>query len=288
MAKDTILTKIGPRWTVLLAISGYPLYTGSLWYFDESGGERSLESNPVDRPLVGATVGAGISLAINFNASSPSTPRTVYIIFIVLQCASGVLTLLMVDPNKLVRPDGTSVAVFQPTTLKESIVALGSMFKDWRMILMLSAFFTPEAFIVLQSSLNAYAFNLRTRSLNNVLPYACQIPVALFVGYALLDNERLGSRRRRGLLAISFDAILITGTYIALTIWLDSWGFERSQPGPNIDINDAAWPGAVVIYVLYGAQYGIFQDTVLWVLGSMSNQPKLMAHMGGVMVCYKF
>ncbi|CAH0023108.1 unnamed protein product [Clonostachys rhizophaga] len=316
----TILTKIGPRWTVLLAISGYPLYTGSLWYFDKSGGQlwfplvsgcwlgfsggclwttasfianvyASESEKGAFRAIqwtgnsVGATVGAGIALAINFNAQTPSTPQSVYIIFIVLQCASASFALLMIDPNKLIRPDGTPVAVFRPTTLKESIVALGSMFKDWRLILMLPAFFTPEAFIVLQSSLNAYAFNLRTRSLNNVLSYACQIPVALFVGYVLLDNKRLGSRRRRGLLTIGFDAIWITGTYIALTLWLHSWGFDRSIPGPNIDITDAAWPGAVAIYVLYGSQYGIFQNTVLWVLGSMSNEPKLMAHLGGVMVC---
>lgn len=33
----TVLNLIGPRLTMIFAISGYPLYTGSLWCFDVQG-----------------------------------------------------------------------------------------------------------------------------------------------------------------------------------------------------------------------------------------------------------
>ncbi|TKA58643.1 hypothetical protein B0A55_11420, partial [Friedmanniomyces simplex] len=32
-----LLNKIGPRWTLLFGITGYPIYQGAMWYFDQSG-----------------------------------------------------------------------------------------------------------------------------------------------------------------------------------------------------------------------------------------------------------
>ena len=148
---------------------------------------------------------------------------------------------------------------------------------------MLPTFYAGEVFLVLQSSINAYAYNLRTRSLNNVLTNIVQIPFTLLIGH-LLDNPKLGSRRQRGMIVVVIDAIFITGTYIAQTIWHASWNFDRSIPGPAIDWTDSAYPGAVIIYLCYGAQYGMFQKTVLWLLGSLTNQPSKTGHMVGLFV----
>ncbi|KIW87439.1 uncharacterized protein Z519_12075 [Cladophialophora bantiana CBS 173.52] len=30
----TVLSKLGPRYTIIIAISGYAIYTGAMWYFD--------------------------------------------------------------------------------------------------------------------------------------------------------------------------------------------------------------------------------------------------------------
>ncbi|KAK3065785.1 hypothetical protein LTR53_018039, partial [Teratosphaeriaceae sp. CCFEE 6253] len=32
-----LLNKIGPRYTLMFGITGYPVYQGAMWYFDESG-----------------------------------------------------------------------------------------------------------------------------------------------------------------------------------------------------------------------------------------------------------
>jgi hypothetical protein len=39
-----------------------------------------------------------------------------------------------------------------------------------------------------------------------------------------------------------------------------------------------------IIYLCYGAQYGMFQNTVLWLLGSLTNQPSRAGHMVGLFV----
>jgi hypothetical protein len=163
------------------------------------------------------------------------------------------------------------------------MAGLRGVLKDWRVRIMIPAFFTPEVSLVMSSSLKAFAFNLRTRCLNNMLVHLTQIPLALGLGW-LLDSEKLGRRRNRGLIAIGIVSVWLTGVYIAQTAWLHSWDFDRSLAGPSIDLPDSSYPGAVVIYLMYGGSYGIFQNVVLWVLGSLSNEPKKLALTGGVFV----
>lgn len=32
-----LINLVGPRWTLLMGITGYPLYQGAMWYFDAYG-----------------------------------------------------------------------------------------------------------------------------------------------------------------------------------------------------------------------------------------------------------
>ena len=96
------------------------------------------------------------------------------------------------SPKSLIRSEGTMLAEFKPVKLKQSLGGLGKLFKDYRILLMLPIFYTGEVFLVLQSSINAYAYNLRTRSLNNVLTNITQIPFTIRTSY-LLNNENLSS-----------------------------------------------------------------------------------------------
>lgn len=190
---------------------------------------------------------------------------------------------MLVSPEKIVRADGTHLAQFPRVTLGQEVHGLANTLKDWRVLALLPGMFLPEVSLVVSSSLNAYAFNLRTRSLNTVLVNAIQLPLALGMGW-LLDNEKIGRRRIRGLIALSFVAVWVTGVYIAQTIWLNSWKFDRGIQGPEIDVYDAAYPGAVIIYLIYGGQYGIFQNVVLWLLGSLTNDPRKNAIQCGIFV----
>lgn len=107
------------------------------------------------------------------------------------------------------------------------------------------------------------------------------------MGY-ILDNEKFGKRKTRACITIAIDAVWITGAYTAQTAWLASWKFDRSIPGPSIDVSDAAYPGAIIIYLLYNAQYGVFQNVVIWIFGSLTNEPRNQAAIGGLFVGGEF
>jgi hypothetical protein len=235
----------------------------------------------------GAMIGAIVAFGLNLHTESLGVPNSVYIIFIVIQSCSVGLAALMCPTDQLIRPDGTKVVKFDHVPIKESLKGLLNVIKVRRILLMLPTFLSVEAFVVLQSSMNAYAYNLRTRSLNNILTNIIQFPFSLALAYFVLDNERLGTRKRRGLIAVSLDAVWTTGSYITQTVWLSSWKFNRKVPGPSIDWTDNAYPGAIIIYLCYGAQSGNFQNTVLWILGSLSNDPVIIGNYSGLYVAGK-
>ncbi|KAK0264500.1 hypothetical protein LTS09_001979 [Friedmanniomyces endolithicus] len=317
VAAGPLLNKIGPRWTLMFGITGYPIYQGAMWYFDESGllwypilagAYLGLSAGclwttsvfvatayPEERDkgrwrsiqwsanVSGSAIGAAVALGISWNSQLEGVPHSVYIVFIILQCLSTGFALLVRHPETLRRCDGTALATFDPMSLPDVLKITGGLLVDWRILMLVPCMFAPEMFFPFQASMNAYAFNLRTRVLNSMLNNLIQIPAALFLGW-ILDNERLGSRKRRAFIGITFDACWIISTYIAQTVWLASWRFDRSVPGPMIDCTDPAYAGAIVIYMLYAAQYGIFQNMVIYVLGTLTNEPRKTAAIGGLFV----
>ena len=194
-----------------------------------------------------------LNTGISWNSKSESVPHSVYIVFIVLQICSLGFAFFLLPTRDLIRSDGTPIAVHERPSVKDTLKQTGRLFKDWRILIMIPCFFTPEVFFPFQASMNAYVFNLRTRTLNSLLNNLIQIPTCFAMGY-ILDNEKIGSRRKRLLIAIATDAVWITGAYIAQTAWLASWKFDRSVPGPAIDCTDPAYAGAIVIYMMYAAR----------------------------------
>lgn len=68
------------------------------------------------------------------------------------------------------------------------------------------------------------------------------------------------------------------------TVWLHTWKFDRKVAGPSIDLHDAAYPGAIIIYLLYGGQWGMFQNTIIYLVGAMANDPYWLANVSGLFV----
>ncbi|KAK4892204.1 hypothetical protein LTR27_009213 [Elasticomyces elasticus] len=333
VAAGPLLNKIGPRYTLLFGITGYPVYQGAMWYFDKSGllwypifagaylglsagclwttAVFTATAYPEERDkgrwrsiqwsanVGGSAVGAAVALGISWDSHLEGVPHSVYAVFIVLQCLSTGIAFLVKQPEALRRCDGTALATFNPMSLVDVLKITGGLLVDWRILMLVPCMVAPEMFFPFQASMNAYAFNLRTRVLNSMLNNLIQIPTCLFLGW-ILDNEKLGTRKRRACLGITFVAVWILGAYVAQTAWLASWKFDRSVPGPMIDCTDPAYAGAVVIYMLYAAQYGIFQNVVrlicnhikphahflqvLYVLGTLTNEPRKTAAIGGLFV----
>lgn len=127
-------------------------------------------------------------------------------------------------------------------------------------MMLLPAIFVAEMALALESSVNGYFFNLRTRSLNNLMFNFIQIPASIGMTW-ILDSRRFGRRRSRALIAITIMSTITLGICSAEAAWLSQKKINRNETGPSTDWKDSAFAGAFVIYVIYGSVYRLISSS---------------------------
>lgn len=74
--------------------------------------------------------------------------------FIVIMCCAGLSGLLLLPPHKLLRDDGSVVAVDKARGPWEELKANLLVFTDYKLLLMVPAFLPAECFLVYSGSVN--------------------------------------------------------------------------------------------------------------------------------------
>ncbi|KAJ7485429.1 hypothetical protein FB451DRAFT_56899 [Mycena latifolia] len=332
-----LLNLIGPRWTLTIGAIGYPVYVAAFWYFDATGHEwfailsgiilgfsagwlwstsgylGIAYSTEAERGKyiaiqgvitgIGATIGSAVGFGLSANSTtSDGVPTSVYAIFLSLMCCGSVVSaLFIVNPASVVRDDGTKIAVFttkETTTLAQEIKGVLSMVTDWKLMLLMPVMFATELPIGIQPSLNAYAFNLRSRTLLGVLYSFAQIPgVLIFV--PILDNKKM-TRRTRGLCGLAALTLLTLGGWCGELGWMAGKNLDRSIAGPAYDWTDTApFVGFAILYMIFGALfmniacsfseftclgalYVTYSMVCMWILSAMTNSPTRLARYAGL------
>lgn len=72
------------------------------------------------------------------------------------------------------------------------------------------------------------------------------------------------------------------GTWIALLAFLASNDFDRAGPVIGIDWTDGRrFAGPFVLYMFLGASYPMFQNFLIWVYSTFSNEPRTLGRYSG-------
>lgn len=199
--------------------------------------------------VVGSALTFGIVDGLPSTTTSTSVPTAVYACFTALMITSPfVAALLLIDPSKIRRADGEPVAVFRTTkttTVKREFLDALKNFKDWKLLLMLPVFFACDVATV-SPSMNAYAFDLKARTLLAFVTTLAGIPTVLCL-WPLLDNPRW-PRKVRGLCAVSFLGLLVIGAWGGLLGWMKGKPVnDRFVAGPSYSWHDDAFAGFCVV-----------------------------------------
>ncbi|KAL8403548.1 hypothetical protein RB594_008713 [Gaeumannomyces avenae] len=237
---------------------------------------------------LGAVVGAFIPLGQNVNnITGPATDGT-YIGFIVLMVLGATLALFLCNSTDVVREDGSKVIVMKNPSWQSEIWGLWEVLIEapW-IVALFPMFFSSNIFYAYQlNNMNGALFNTRTRSLNNLLYWLGQIFGAIFMGYAL---DFPGVRR-------SMRAKISFGVLFALTfiIWGGGWAFQSKQPtrafvkakdSPyvHIDWTDGGehYIGPAFLLIFYAVYDAVFQTSIYWYMGALSNSGRKTANMAG-------
>lgn len=88
-----------------------------------------------------ATLPAGSDLSPK-KATSDGVPASVYIVFIVMDFVGCALAFLLRPPEKVVREDGTNIAVVKARPFLQELKGNIEAFKDWRLLIMVCHFFS--------------------------------------------------------------------------------------------------------------------------------------------------
>lgn len=318
----TVNNKIGPRLTLLLGSLGYGLYIGSylaLNIHSDAGGfviaagailglcagllwtaqGCLMMAYPTESEKgvfigifwaifnLGAVVGASVAFGQNFHSTANSVGNGTYIAFLILTLTGVIIPMLMVDPNKMIRSDGTKVATPRHPSWKTEIWGLWITLRTDPMIVFLfPMFLASNWFYTWQfNDFNGGIFSIRARGLNNLVYYLAQIVGSGTIGI-MLDRDRL-RRRTRAFMGwtILFAMVFIVhiwGYFYQKNYTRSTYTDGNGSPGlPRIDIYDSEYVGKIWFYIFCGLLDAMWQTTSYWLMGAMSNDPAKLAFFAG-------
>ncbi|KAI0843651.1 MFS general substrate transporter [Hypoxylon sp. FL0890] len=235
---------------------------------------------------LGAVIGSLIPLGQNINNSGGTVTDGTYVGFIVLMLVGAALTFFLVNADKVIREDGSKVIIMKNPTWQSEFIGLWQCisFSPW-VVLLFPMFFASNIFYTYQQNgLNLAHFDIRTRSLNNLLYWLAQIFGAVIFGYAL-DFPKI---RRSMRAKISFVA-LFSLTFI---IWGGGYAWQKQQvsravssepsfEAQKIDWTDPKFLGPMFLYIFYGFYDAVWQTCIYWYMGALSNSGRRTANMAG-------
>lgn len=313
-----LLNRLGPRRTMTLGVAGYPVYVAGLFYYDRTGRawfpvlagallglaapmlwcasgfvqwayatEREKGTYIAVQYFVnqlGSVVGSVVAFGIIYRdaaATAGGSPTSVYIVMIVLICLAFPLTIFgLVSPEKVRRTDGTPIAVFRNRSLAQELQGVARVLRDCRVLAMLPVIFSCELVLGILPSVSGRYFNLRIRAMNNIVFYLVQLPASVACAYL---TDRLPFRRSvRGYISISVLGVLVCSGWTALLIWVSVSTVWASPPEGGVDWASGEFRGPFVLYLVFGILYGSHQQIGMWVMGTFTNEPTVLAIYGGL------
>ncbi|KAA8912244.1 hypothetical protein TRICI_003573 [Trichomonascus ciferrii] len=319
LLSGSITNYFGPRITLSIGALGFALYGASFWSFNHNQNKgfvlfagaacgvgagllwtacgTILMSYPTESQkgrfvsiffalsFLGSVVGGIIPVAENFsNKSVGAVSDGTYAALTVLMILSGVVSLFLVNPDKIIRTDGTRVqnADRKRVSLVREFKTLYWAVNKERWIL----WFLPFAFSCLfyisyqTNDFNSYFFNVRTRSVNGLLYGISQLLGAVFLGI-FLDIPFL-ERKYRAM--IGWGIMLTTIFVVSICGYFPMTHSQRDVPfDPPLDLKDGAVATKyMTLYFFYGMQDGMAQGFSFWLMGSLSNDPLVLSQYSGL------
>ncbi|KAG0308487.1 hypothetical protein BGZ97_013364 [Linnemannia gamsii] len=235
---------------------------------------------------LGAVLGSVLPLTMFLVSKVPDqddvSPET-YIVYMVIMGLATLLGFFLSKPSSIVRDNGDPVVVAKFAGLKAETLAILSVFCDWRMLLLIPAFFFSNFSYTYQfNDFNGNAFNIGARSLNSAVFWIAQIIGAIVIGY-MLDGIPV-KRPRRAVIGLCFIGVLFMATWLAALMMQIHHNFDR-QPKPMPQLitltRGEKYPGLVAIYGMFGFCDAAFAVYCYWLMGALSNKHDELSRYAG-------
>ncbi|KAI8388478.1 major facilitator superfamily domain-containing protein [Radiomyces spectabilis] len=301
---------VGVKTTLTIGSVGYAIYSAAFWVYDRkqvsgfviaagailgccagvfwSAQGSIMMSYPEEKNKgkyvaifwslfnIGGILGSVIALALNLENEAGGVSTGTYTAFVVIMIVGIFFSLSLSPPSRVVRPNGTQVAVAKSAHWTHELKGVLLLWKEWRMVALIPAFLASNWFYAYQFRVNAVYFSASARALNDTMYWALQIIGSLSIGF-LLDYQGLG-RRARGLVGLGVLFVVL------MAVWAGGFAFQltfdNSYNNP-LGWKDSGFGGPFVLYMMYGLSDALYQTYLYWLMGAMSNDPSLLARYAG-------
>ncbi|KAJ8661466.1 hypothetical protein O0I10_002732 [Lichtheimia ornata] len=307
----SVTNTLGVKFALTFGSVGYVIYSSSLWVYDAkqisgyviaagailgccagifwSAQGAIMMAYPEEKNKgkyvaifwalfnIGGILGSVITLGINLESGGTGGVSTgTYTAFVIIMIVGIFLSLILAPPSLVKRSDGTPVTITKSAHWLDELKGVLNVWTEWRIVALIPAFFASNYFYSYQFHVNAVYFDAVTRALNGTMYWGMQIIGSLVFGF-ILDYQGL-SRRARALLG---GGILFV---VMMAIWAGGMvfqlSFENDYDDP-IHWDDWRFGRPFILYLSYGLSDALYQSYMYWLMGAMSNDPRLLSRYAG-------
>ncbi|OAG43149.1 hypothetical protein AYO21_02768 [Fonsecaea monophora] len=295
---------IGFRWTLAIGSLGYPLYaaglylnnrTGATWmvYFGSvtcgiSAGffwsvEGAIatgypEQHKRGRYIAtwftfrnfGNIIGGAISLAINHSTNQRGkVGYKTYQAFIAIQCLGFFFGLLLSNPEKVRRDDGTHIQAQRGIAWKTELAQMWRLLRSKSILLLTPLFWYFGWIQAYPGTYLAAYFTVRSRALGSFMS-AVVGTLATWLCGTLVDVPWVKDRKTRAVATYVFIALLNSATWI----WAVVIQNEYRRTDPTLDwANQRTFGRGFGLYMFERISLGMVENYIYWCIGNLSDSP---------------
>lgn len=192
-----------------------------------------------------------------------------YLAFIAIQCLGFFIALLLSNPEKVLRDDGTKIEAPRGTHWLSELKSMRRLAFS-KQILLLTPLFLYFGWIqAYPGTYLATYFSVRSRALGSFLS-AVVGTIGTWLSGTLLDVPWVSSKRTRAITTFVIIALLNTATWIWAVIIQNEYQHKK----PKLDWADQRTFGrGFGLYLLERSSLGMIENYIYWCIGNLSDSP---------------
>ncbi|KAL1845887.1 hypothetical protein Plec18170_009487 [Paecilomyces lecythidis] len=295
---------IGFRWTLAVGSLGYPLYAAGLYVNNRFGPtwlvyvgsvtcgisagffwsvEGAIATGyPEDHKRgryiatwftfrnFGNVIGGAISLALNHSVNHRGkVGYETYLAFIAIQCLGFFFGLLLSNPEKVQRSDGTKINAPRGVAWRTEAREMWRLLTSKSILLLVPLFWYFGWIQAYPGTYLATYFTVRARSLGSFLS-AVVGTLATWLAGVLVDFRWSSRRQVRAISTYVLIALLNSATWI----WAVIIQNEYRHTNPVLDWADQkAFGRGFGLYMFERISLGMVENYIYWCIGNLSDSP---------------
>ncbi|KAI5860640.1 MFS general substrate transporter [Durotheca rogersii] len=218
----------------------------------------------------GNIIGGAISLALNHSVNRRGqVGYQTYLGFIAIQCLGCLFALLLSNPEKVQRDDGTRIAAPRGIDWRTELREMWRLGKSKSILLLTPLFWYYGWSQAYPGTYLATYFTVRSRALGSFLS-AVVGTLATWLTGSLVDLEWTKSRTTRAVFTYILITMLNSATWIWAVIIQNEYRFTR----PVLDWGDqTAFGRGFGIYLFDRISHGMVENYIYWCIGNLSDSP---------------